>query len=81
MRAILVAATAAGLALAGCSEQTQESAGEMVESAADDVAANTERAIAEAERTIDNIGDEVGSGTAQTEAEVQGETPAEARRD
>ena len=81
MRAIFAAAAAAGLAIAGCSEQTQESAGEMVESAADDVATNTERAVAEAERTLDNLGDELGSGAAEAEAEVQGETVPEARTD
>ena len=81
MRSILAAAGAAGLMLAGCSEQTQQSAEEAAESAAADAAANTERVLSEAGDAVGGLADDLGREAAEAEADVQDETPAEAQAD
>ena len=47
MRIVMAVAVAAGLALAGCSEQTQDSAQEAAKSAAADAASNTSEVLDE----------------------------------
>ncbi|WP_126172546.1 hypothetical protein [Altericroceibacterium xinjiangense] len=61
MRTILLAISAGGLLLAGCSESTETTAEQTVDSAATDTAANTEfvvdetsEAISEAEARLDH---------------------------
>ena len=81
MRSILAAAGAAGLMLAGCSEQTQQSAEETVESAAADTAANTEQVLSEARDAVGGLADDLDRETAEAEADVQNESTAEAQVD
>jgi len=45
MRIVMAAVLAGGLALAGCSEQTQDSASEAAKSAAADAASNTSEVL------------------------------------
>lgn len=62
MRLVIVA-LAAGLALAGCSEKTQDSASSAAEGAVSDTASNLEVASSAVSSAADNIGDNDSSST------------------
>ena len=81
MRMIILAASAAALALAGCSESTQDSAEEMVESAAADAAANTEKVLSEGAEAVGDAADNLDRGAAEAEADAQDEPVDEAQAD
>lgn len=81
MRMIVIAAATAGLALAGCSEQTQDSAEEFAESAAADAAANTEEVLSEGAAVAGNAAESLDREVAETEAEAHNESVAGAQAD
>lgn len=82
MRMILAAAAAlAATALAGCSERTQDNAEEMVESAAADAAANTEKVLSQGAEAAGNAAEDLDREAAEAEADVQDEPVAEAATD
>jgi uncharacterized lipoprotein NlpE involved in copper resistance len=81
MRMIVLAASAAGLALTGCSERTQENAEEFAESAAADAAANTEQVLSEGAEVASTAADSLDKQAAEAEADVQDEPVAEAQAD
>jgi hypothetical protein len=78
---IVAAAAAAGLALAGCSEQTQDSAEELAESAAADAAANTEEVLSEGAQAVGDAAESLDREAAETEADAQDEPVADAQAD
>jgi hypothetical protein len=63
MRIIIAAAFAAGLVLAGCSEQTQDSAEQAAKSAAADAASNTSQVLDQGAEALGNAADKVDSAT------------------
>ncbi|ANU07682.1 hypothetical protein [Paraurantiacibacter namhicola] len=66
------------LALAACSEKTQDSAEEMVESAAADTAANAEQVLSDGAEAAGNAADNLQAEVQETEAEAAanaGDTP------
>ena len=81
MRKLTLAAIAAGIALAGCSERTQDSAQEMVESAAADAAANTEQVLQDGAEAAGQAAEDLDREVAETEANIQNEPVQEAQVD
>ena len=63
MRIVTAAALAAGLALAGCSEQTQDSASEAAKSAAADAASNTSEVLDKGAEAVGNAADKLDNDT------------------
>ena len=59
MRIVMAAAFAAGLALAGCSEQTKDSASEAAKSAAADAASNTSEVLDQGAQAVGKAADKV----------------------
>ena len=88
MRALTIGLMAAAFAVTGCSEKTQDAAGTAASSAANDTAANLDQAgdsIANGADAVGdaaaNTGDALANGAAVTEADVQGTTVEDAKRD
>jgi hypothetical protein len=68
MRIVVVtAAIAAGLALAGCSEQTQQSAEEAAKSAAADAASNTSEVLDQGAEALGKAADKVDTDGSSTD--------------
>jgi hypothetical protein len=72
MRIFMAATLAAGLVLAGCSEQTQDSASEAAKSAAADAASNTSEVLDEGAEALGNAADKVDSDSSADEAGAAG---------
>lgn len=88
MRALTIGLMTAAFAVAGCSEKTQDAAGTAASSAANDTAANVDQmgqSIANGADAVgnsaDNAGDSIANGAAVTEADMQGTTVEDAKRD
>lgn len=81
MRTIFGTVAVASLVLAGCSERTEDSAEEMVESAAADAAANTEQVLEEGAEAIGSAAEDLDREAAEAEADVQDEPVADAQAD
>jgi len=90
MRKIILAAAVAGaaLSLAACSENTENAAGEAVDSAMADTEANADALGEEVEQaaddlgnTVDEAGNEVEGERVEAEADLQNESTGEAAVD
>ena len=57
MRIVMAVILAGGMALAGCSDQTQQNAEEAAKSAASDVASNTSEVLSEGATAVDKAVD------------------------
>lgn len=69
MRTLPLIGIAAAFALSACSEETQNNAEEMVESAAADTAANAEEVLSEGAEAAGNAADNLAQEVQETEAE------------
>jgi hypothetical protein len=81
MRIFTLVMLTAGLALAGCSEGTQESAEKMAESAVADAAANTEQVLQEGAEAAGKAAENLEREAAEAETDVQDEPVTEAQAD
>ena len=67
MRIVMAAALAAGLALAGCSQETQDSAQQAAKSAAEDAASNTEQVLSEGAEAVGSAADKLDEDNSANE--------------